>query len=555
LKIENLKLKNEGPMVSVLIPTFNRPRYLSEALASVLQQSYTNLQIIVVNDGGQDVSDVIRSYDDPRLIFINRAENRGKAYSLNEALARAEGKYIAYLDDDDLYYSNHIEILVNALESQTDCRVAYSDLYKTYCNIMPDGSRQVLSKVVDISRDFDRFFMLHFNHTLHVCLMHHRDLIEKTGPYNERLNVLIDWDMTRRLVFFSDFHHVHQITGEFYSPAGPCDRISVQRRKDRNEYIRNVLEIRTTRPPKPWPKIEDMSIILVAGQLNEQVGEAIGLIWQHTFYPYKLFLPLPQIDLARLNTDMPNMVLVPVDPSSSQSQRIDAALAKCDGEYIVIVPSGLPIEDMWVENSLYALINNSASREGFELAPHQLSPGAERNRAGRAEFITPSLSIGAGWAAVLRKDDLQYARKNFPALSTEQSLKAVGITLRQPSVEELPFQFDHLLQLALSAEKDGKWAEAARLYEYIAQCHQNELWMKTQAAKAFFKAGDHNRAAELSCQVNQQRPTVDTLLLEARAKRNKDNFHSAIDLLRRAEQILVGAADYPALAKTGRCST
>jgi hypothetical protein len=383
--------------------------------------------------------------------------------------------------------------------------------------------------------------------------MHRRDLIEKTGPYNEQLNVLIDWDMTRRLVFFSDFHHVHKITGEFYNPAGQCDRMSVQRRKDRSEYIRNVLAIRTTRPAKPWPKIEDMSIIVVADRLNRQVGETIGLIWRHTFYPYRLFLPLPQTDFNRLNTDMPNVALVPVDPSSSQAQRIDAALAQCDGKYIALVSSGLPIEQMWVENPLYALINSPVSREGFELAPHQLSRGAEAT--GKVEpGATGFGSIGAGWAAVLRKDDLQHARDAFPNLSVRQSLKAAGITLRQPSFEELPFQFDHLLQRALSAEKDGKWAEAGEIYEHTAQCHQNELWMKTQAAKAFFKASDHKRAAELARQVNQQRPTVDTLLFEARAKRDDNNFDSAIELLKRAEQILAGTTDYLVSAETERYS-
>ncbi|MHC4602909.1 MAG: glycosyltransferase family 2 protein, partial [Planctomycetota bacterium] len=191
--LENYETK-VGPVVSVLIPTFNRPRYLSEALASALRQSYRNLQVIIVNDGGEDVSGIVNSFSDPRIIFINRKENYGKAFSLNEALDRAEGKYIAYLDDDDLYYPNHIETLVDVLENKTNCHVAYSDLYKKYCKVMPDGSRQVLSKVVNVSRDFDRFFMLYFNHVLHVSLMHRRDLIEKTGLYKEQLNILIDWD-------------------------------------------------------------------------------------------------------------------------------------------------------------------------------------------------------------------------------------------------------------------------------------------------------------------------------------------------------------------------
>ena len=505
-----------GPMVSILISTFNRPRYLSEALASALQQSYKNLQVIVVNDGGQDVSDIVNSCSDTRLVFINRKENRGKAFSLNQALERAQGKYIAYLDDDDLYYPHHIETLVSALEQRSHCQVAYSDLYKTCCKVKPDGSRQVLGKVVEISRDFDRFLMLHFNHVLHVCLMHHRDLIEKTGPYNERLNILIDWDMTRRLAFFSDFCHVHEITGEFYSPVGECDRISIQRRKDKSEYLRNILAIRTTRPAKPWPKIEDMSIILVTDQLSKQAGETIGSIWRQTFYPYTLYLPLSQPDLVRLNTDMPNIVLVPVEPLSSQTERIDSALAKCDGKYITIVPTGFAIKKMWVENPLYALINSAVGQEAFELE-------------GSEDIL---------WAAVVRKNDLQYARKSFPYLSVRESLKAAGIKLRQPSFEELPFQFDNLLQQAQLAEKDGNWAQAAQIFEYTADQYRNELWMKTLAAKAFFQAGDHTRASKLSSEINQRRPTVDTLLLAAKVNRENRDFDAAIELLKTAEQIL-----------------
>jgi glycosyltransferase involved in cell wall biosynthesis len=508
--------KKAGPVVSVLIPTFNRPQYLYEALASALHQSYRNLQVVVINDGGKDVSDIVNSFCDPRLTFINRKDNRGKAYSLNEALNRAEGKYIAYLDDDDLYYPNHIETLVNALEQETECQAAYTDFYKSYCKVSSDGSRKVLSKVVEVSRDFDRFFMLHFNHVLHVCLMHRRDLIERTGPYNEELNVLIDWDMTRRLTFFSDFHHVCEITGEYYYPMGECDRISVQQRKDKNEYLKNVLTIRTTRPPKPWPKIKDMSIIFVADRLDKQAGQTIRSIWHHTFFPYKLYLSLSESDFNRLNTDMPNLVIVLVNPLSSEAQRIDAVLEKCEGEYIGIVSSGLPIKDMWIESPLYALINSPVGHQGFEL-----------------EGSTDRL-----WAAVVRKDDLQSARRSFPNMPVRESLRAAGIVLRHPNFEELPFQFDNLLQQAQSTEKDGNWSEAAQMFEYIADQHQNELWMKGLAAKAFFKAGDHTRAAELSRKVNQQRPTVDTLLLEAKVSREQNKFSSAIESLKRAEQIL-----------------
>ncbi len=510
--------KKAGPVVTVLVPTFNRRRYLAEALASVVRQSYRNLQIIVINDGGEDVSDIVNSFGDERLIFIDRKENRGKAFSLNEALPRAEGKYIAYLDNDDLYYPNHVETLVVALENNSDCQVAYSDLYKVYCKVCPDGSRKVLSKVVEVSRDFDRFFMLYYNHVLHVSLMHRRDLLEKTGPYNEDINVLIDWDMTRRLVFFSDFHHVPEITGEFYQPDGDCDRISVQRRKNEKEYTRNILTIRTTRPPKPWTKLGDMSIIFTTERLNKQAGTTLGSIWQRTFYPYEIYLPLPTADFEKLDTVMPNIIPVLVNPLSSQAERIDAALAICDGEYIAIVPSGFPIREFWVEDSLNALVNSSANNEGFEL-----------------EDSTERL-----WAVVLRKNDLQYARRSFPHLSVRESLNAAGIAIRRLQPEEIPFQFDQLLEKAKSAEKNGNWSKAAEMFEYITKHYQNELWMKTLAAKASFKAGGHIRAAELSREVNRQRPTVETLLLEAKVKHEKKDFNSAIKLLQKAEQILEG---------------
>jgi hypothetical protein len=262
-----------------------------------------------------------------------------------------------------------------------------------------------------------------------------------------------------------------------------------------------------------------MSIIFVGG-LDKQAGETIGSIWRHTFYPYKLYLPLPRTDFVRLDTEMPNIVTVPVDPLASGAQRIDAALERCEGEHIAIAPTGFPVGDMWIENPLYALINTPA--------------GSKQERKG----FEPEGSTDTCWAVVVRKDDLRYARSSFPNLPVRQSLRAAGIVLRQPAFEELPFQFDDLLEAAQFTERNGNWAQAAQMFEYIADHHKNELWMKTLAARAFFKAGAHSKAAELSCEVNRKRPTVDTLLLEAKVNREKKNFNSAIGLLKRAKQTL-----------------
>ena len=507
-----------GPKVSVLLPTYNRRRYLPVSLSSVVHQDYRDLEIFVIRDGGEEVSDIVNSFNDSRIVFIDRNENRGLPHTLNEAIVRAKGKYICYLGDDDLYYPHHVSTLVDVLENKTDCQAAYSDLYKTYCRLMPDGSRQVLGKVVEISRDFDRFLMLYFNHVLHVSLMHRKDLIEKTGLYNENLNVLIDWDMTRRLVFFTDFYHVGKITGEFYSPVGDNDRISFQQRKNTDSFLENFLSIRTTRPAKPWPKLKDLSIIFTADRLDREAGRTAGAIWQQTFYPYKLYLPVPKDGLNKINTDMPNLVCVPVEPFLSREQQTDAVLRDCEGDFVAIVPAGLPVEEMWIEEPLYALINNPHKEQGYQL-----------------DSSTDEL-----WAGVFRKEELLDARKKFPQLSVQQSLMNCGIAVRKLRSDEIPFQFDSLLKEGKTAEENGNWSQAAEIFEYIADHYQNQLWMRSLAAGALFKAGEHKRAAELAKKINACKPTVDTLLLEAKMHKKEKNFQSAIAILQNAKNILEG---------------
>lgn len=524
-------LKNNGPLVTVLVPTYNRRNFLPEALESVVNQDYQNLEIFVMNDGGEDVSDIVESFGDPRIIFINGKENRKLPYRLNEALAKAQGKYVCYLGDDDLFYPHHVSTLVDALETKTDCHVAYSDLYKVYCRIEADGTREILSKVVEISRDFDRFFMFYFNHALHVSLMHRRDLLDKAGPYNEKQKVLVDWDLTKRLVFFSDFHHVYEITGEFYAPINQSDRISVRQRRDKSDYHRNVMTIRTIRPPKPWPKVDDMSVIFTSDRFDQKAGTTLGLIWRHTFYPYEVYLPIPGEDFGKVETDMPNILCVPVSRGCSQTQQVDVALEKCQGEYITIVPRGYPVHEMWVEDPLYALINGRNDRPGFVL----------------------DQSTDEHLAVVVRKDALKKARRKFRHLSVRDSLAKAGYSLEKLRPEEISFQFDELYNRACLDEREGNWAIAARVYEHIAENHRNELWMKSLAAKAFYHACEHEKALEYSCEVNRQRPTVDTLLVEAKIHRELKDFDKAIELLERAESILKpGKSKCKGLSRTAR---
>ncbi|MDQ0322171.1 glycosyltransferase involved in cell wall biosynthesis [Pararhizobium capsulatum DSM 1112] len=90
--------------VSVILPTYNRTRSLGAAVASVLSQSYTDFELIVVDDGSrEDVEGLVTSIDDPRIRYVRRPKNGGAAAARNTGLAEAKGRFIAFQDSDDLW--------------------------------------------------------------------------------------------------------------------------------------------------------------------------------------------------------------------------------------------------------------------------------------------------------------------------------------------------------------------------------------------------------------------------------------------------------------------
>ncbi len=507
------------PKVSLLISTFNRRAYLGEAIRCAVRQDHPNLEILVVNDGGPDVSDIVAAHGEGRVTLIQNKENRGKACCLNQVIAMAKGKYIAYLDDDDILYPNHVSSLVAALESNPHAGVAYSNLYRVSFRLTADGKRVALGKYLEIVRDFDRFFMFHFNLVLHVSVMHRKDLLEKTGPYNEKVKVLIDWDMTRRLAFYSDFIHVDQATGEYSIPETDSDRISNRMRKDPNEYERTVRMIRSSRPPKPWPKVKDLSIIYTPARMNLATAGVLGAMRQHTFVPCQVYLPLPQADLDALGSnEMSNLVRVPVDERAPLQTRFDAALAQCDGDCVAIVPEGTPVDELWVEKALYALVNSNQPNVGYLIAgPADGAP-----------------------AAILRRSELLAARRANPAASLRSSLLRAGIALRTVETAELPFMFDDLLHTATALEEDGDWARAAEIYGKLPGKFANQLWMKERTAMALSHLGSRDEEVlALAHEVNAARSTVDSLLLEAKVRRRLGQLETAAGLLEEARRRLV----------------
>ncbi|MCA9421781.1 MAG: glycosyltransferase [Nitrospira sp.] len=203
-----------NPLVSVILPTFNRRDTLKMALESIIQQTFTDYEVIVVNDAGMNVDDIVTSFNARNNVTsIRHGRNRGLAAARNSGLGVARGKYIAYLDDDDRYACNHLETLVTFLE-RNPCQVAYSDAWRVSQRKEHDKYIEI-QRDVPYSQDFNPDMLLITNCFPVLCVMHEKSCLNKSGVFDESLTTHEDWDLWIRLSRHYTFAHVKQITAEF----------------------------------------------------------------------------------------------------------------------------------------------------------------------------------------------------------------------------------------------------------------------------------------------------------------------------------------------------
>jgi glycosyltransferase involved in cell wall biosynthesis len=202
------------PLVSVIIPTKDRPEMLGEAVKSVLNQTYPHVEVIVVNDGGTDVQEVLNSVNTKgNVVYLSHPQNQERSAARNTGIRVAHGKYIAYLDDDDIYYPNHIKTLVQFLEN-SEYQVAYTDAVLAQQQ-KQDGKYVTVHRSVPYSIDFDHDNILVGNFIPILCLIHEKSCLDEVGLFDETLSTHEDWDLIIRLSRKFSIAHIKETTCEF----------------------------------------------------------------------------------------------------------------------------------------------------------------------------------------------------------------------------------------------------------------------------------------------------------------------------------------------------
>ncbi|GEM_PF-727315 len=210
----SIGVPDELPKVSVIVPTFNRLDRLPVALKSILAQTFRDFEIVVVNDAGEDVTDVVSALQhDGRIRVITHPENKGLAAARNTGIQAARGKYIAYLDDDDRFYPDHLQTLTGFLRDHPGT-VAYTDSNRAHEKKI-NGQWQVTRRDVAYAQDWDNDKILIDNFVPVLSFMHEKSLLEKSGEFDETLRRHEDWDLWIRLSRHFDFVRIPRVTSEF----------------------------------------------------------------------------------------------------------------------------------------------------------------------------------------------------------------------------------------------------------------------------------------------------------------------------------------------------
>lgn len=138
-----------GDLVSIIMPSFNTAHFITESVMSVIKQTYQNWELIIIDDCSTDNTDeVIKSIQDSRIRYLKNNNNLGAAVSRNRALREAKGRWVAFLDSDDLWMPEKLEKQIFFMESN-----GYSFSYTNYEEIDSNGNRRHIEvtgpKIID----------------------------------------------------------------------------------------------------------------------------------------------------------------------------------------------------------------------------------------------------------------------------------------------------------------------------------------------------------------------------------------------------------------------
>lgn len=192
------------PKISVVMPVYNGAKYIREAIDSILNQTFTDFEFIIVNDCSTDrTEDIIKSYTDERIRYIKNEKNMGVAASLNNGFDIAEGEYIARMDADDISLPQRFEKQLEFMEANKDIAVCG-------CEVELFGDAEKTDTYTVFGKANMKINLLFSSCLCHPAVVLRRSVIEKEHyRYNDYFDKLEDYELWTRIFLKYDINNVH----------------------------------------------------------------------------------------------------------------------------------------------------------------------------------------------------------------------------------------------------------------------------------------------------------------------------------------------------------
>jgi glycosyltransferase involved in cell wall biosynthesis len=225
-------MSTKKPLVSVLMAVYNGEKFLREAIESILNQTYTNFEFLIVNDGSTDLTEeIILSYSDSRIRYIKNETNLKLITSLNKGLDLANGKYIARMDADDISLPNRLEKQVVFLEDNQEIGV----LGTCVRTIGLENNYEVHFKQ---GHDQIRFELFFHNYLHHPTVMLRSDLIKKNKIYYENYLHAEDYALWVKLTEFTKIDILPEILVNYRIHESNISEVHKNQQLIQTSYLR-----------------------------------------------------------------------------------------------------------------------------------------------------------------------------------------------------------------------------------------------------------------------------------------------------------------------------
>lgn len=186
----------KAPIVSVILSVYNGESYISESIESILNQTFRDFELIIINDGSIDrTSEKLKSYTDSRIINLENEKNIGIARSSNKGLRMARGRYIAIMDADDISLPERFQEQFSFLENNPDIGVC-----GTWINVIDKNGKWMKNICYPTSSDVISCSLLFYDCFVNPTTMFRKKIIEDIGEYNPGFIAAMDYDLWTRMI-------------------------------------------------------------------------------------------------------------------------------------------------------------------------------------------------------------------------------------------------------------------------------------------------------------------------------------------------------------------